>query len=841
MTLDFSEQPVINNPVSGPAIPGEVSTSTQQTPFNYNANIAQQESGNNPNIGYHNQAISSAFGPYGMTAGAYQDARKVNSSLPADITQANPQQLTQAQDAYTQQNAKYLQSYGIPVNDNTLSAAHFLGAKGLSDYQQTGYISPAAATANGGEDQVRQIVNARLGGQFAPASGGAQQTQPQPTAPISPEQSAQINATPAPAAQPFAGQGFQMPNGQTLGQLQQDQTHQTILNSDNHEDIAKLAFNPTIPKDVQNAAFDKLHNTMAVQQGMERAQTQINNLGQNPNPRELNRAMNNPETGNYFKVLMYQALGWTGKAKEELDKIDPPTEYTSTMVDGVPTQVKINKSNGQIMAGWQNGQSVNDKTLAAAREGYAGGKWQTSAEFFEDKAGNIYQSQHNDKGSTRLVDVQTNKPYTGGERLNRLRDTAKLNQMATAQGYRRENFDNSVVAALQKKRGTDVLGALNDFESQSTTPLSDSDRMAFIQQYGGYKVPTQGAPAMAPGAPAAAGVTPITGGAPAAAGVTPITGGAPAMAPSAPPMAGNVPTTTSNVDATGRPLRLPTEGAKSFASRMKDYEENQGVLRKEQEAFVKPKGDISANSRVGQETANITRTQINDLLNTPEMMGYLTAGPGTTQGQTGKFIREVITGAYDADASGKTLSDKMRELSIPIALQSRIQAYQQQNVRINALTLKQNEGAGSISNFENKQNQAANMSNIGDLTPYSALTGLGKRQFVGDMTMAKQQFLNSHPEFRTETAFENAWGKEQDKITKGYQGIYQARLDTIKPYYDQAMKNPNDERAQQAYRDAAIGTFKTYPTPDYNPQTGKWEYKTKQAKLAAMNAIVGGQ
>jgi len=65
----------------------------------YNARIAQAESGGRADIGFHAPGKSTAFGPYGITAGAYQDARKVNPALPEDITQANPEQMTQAQNS----------------------------------------------------------------------------------------------------------------------------------------------------------------------------------------------------------------------------------------------------------------------------------------------------------------------------------------------------------------------------------------------------------------------------------------------------------------------------------------------------------------------------------------------------------------------------------------------------------------------------------------------------------------------------------------------------------------------------------------------------------------------
>ena len=148
---------------------------TPVAPADYNARIAGMESGSRPDIGYHSPGKSTAYGTYGMTQAAYADARRANPNLPSDITQATPEQQTQAQNAYTQQNAKYLQSYGVEVNPNTLAAAHFLDAKGLSDYLKTGQISEAAARANGGIENVKRIVDSRLGGQAAPASGAVAQ------------------------------------------------------------------------------------------------------------------------------------------------------------------------------------------------------------------------------------------------------------------------------------------------------------------------------------------------------------------------------------------------------------------------------------------------------------------------------------------------------------------------------------------------------------------------------------------------------------------------------------------------------------------------------------------
>jgi hypothetical protein len=229
-------------------------------------------------------------------------------------------------------------------------------------------------------------------------------------------------------------------------------------------------------------------------------------------------------------------------------------------------------------------------------------------------------------------------------------------------------------------------------------------------------------------------------------------------------------------------------------------------------------------------------------MTSPEMMGYLT-GDSTQSAQVGKLIREVATGSFaGGESQGKELADRMSELSLPTTVRSKLEAFRQANTKINALTLRSNEGPGAISNFENKQNQANNMTNVGDLTPWSALNGLGKRQFVGDLSLAKQQFMaRNEGVYKTDTQFQNAWSKERDSAMKSYEGVYAARLKAIQPYYDAANKAPNDRAAQQQYRDAAVASFRTFPTPDWNPSTGKWDYKTKESRLAVMNAIAGGQ
>jgi hypothetical protein len=770
----------------------------------YAQTIGQQESGNNPNIGYHykpneqGQRASSAYGQFGITSAAWQDARKVDPNLPEDITQATPEDQSKALNVITDLNKKQLGRHNIEPTEQNLRLAHFLGATGAANYLNNDTISPAAAKANGGEARVRHIIGNMMKGNPVAVSGASQQ----PSGAMSPDQAPVPNSQPGtpvptydntPPAEPYKNEYAQINEGDPIN----------ILALTKHD-------NPAIASAAKAKAYDLLKTGTLKQD----AQATVDNALAKQQIPKFNEKT---EEGSYIKAYLFARLGLNDLAQQEQEKISPTKQTMPVMLGNDHYAATYNK-NGQLLYAYgEDGKPVDDATMAKiAANSYNSKTAAQHAQVYADPTGKVkgtYVLETRPNAAPVYKEIGTGRIATG--------DEAAAMKAQGVQG----SLEYQQLQQNQKNQGK--LDLLNKELQTRLEYIPAQEHNKFISKFNAENG-TNFALMTGPG-----GKTQIVqGGAPAVQGNAP----APAVQGNAPAVQGGAPAVQGGAPVVNAPA--PQPGAPTNPS---EYKQQQQVSTKEQEAFIKPKSDINANSRTGKETADITRTQINDLMNTPEMIGYLTAGPGTTNGQIGKFMREVISGAYDADASGKELANKMRELSIPTALQSRIQAYQQQNVRINALTLKANEGAGSISNFENKQNQAANMSNIGDLTPYSALTGLGKRQLVGDITLAKQQFLTSHPELKTETAFENAWSKEQDRLMKGYQGIYQARLDSIKPYYDLAMKNPNDERSQQAYRDAAIASFRTYPTPDYNPQTGKWEYKTKQAKLAAMNALVGGQ
>ena len=352
----------------------------------YNASIGAQESGNRPTIGFHDRNKSSAFGQYGLTNAAYQDARRLNPNLPADITQATPEQQNQAMNSFTQQNARALQSYGIEPNQNTLAAAHFLGARGLNDFmtkkdeQGRPYISPQAQAANGGYDKAAQIANARLGGQAAAASGATNMPTAVPgpgvavatgqgvqgtmtNQPVSPEQ---VSQQPLPA-----NQGIKIPGLPTMAQMGQQATSteatQTPLqmgiqrfqdNQDNLDELVKMRNDQSIPEHLRKRSADRAYELMNQQYKQSQAQSKLDSMVANGDQMGIAKALASKpkdEEGSWLKML---ALGFISPqlAGQEAIKLGlAPTKWEGAVItdkDGNDIGVEIQRrSDGKILGG----------------------------------------------------------------------------------------------------------------------------------------------------------------------------------------------------------------------------------------------------------------------------------------------------------------------------------------------------------------------------------------------------------------------------------------------------------------------------------------------------------
>ena len=449
---------------------------------NYNANIARQESGNRPDIGFHDRSKSSATGLYGMTDAGYADARRRDPSLPEDRLQSTPEQQTQAMNAYTQQNAKYLQAYGIQPDNNTLGAAHVIGAKGLSDYQtkkdELGrpYLSPEAQKANGGYDKLAAIVNGRLSGQNAPASGAAQQQRVQPAVPAVPQQQpqAQTQTAPVTPAVPTAPQA-QTPQAMPAQAKPQSSAgfidaYQTAQNDP--AALMKLGTDENVPDALRERARNRAADLITQQREQSKAQADL----ANKSPSDLARMMTErKKDGSWGKYILFGALGMTALRDEEAGKLGIGTDKIVTGPDGQGYLIKIGANGAPIEGFNAQGKALSPEELITAAAGAGSGKVTTSAEQFQDKDGNIYKTQSDEKGRLVTRNVVTNEIYKGDPtKLSRVRDVAGAEADARKQGFKRENMTTEQANRLQ---------VLQQGLSNDLTKATFKDRLDIFSNY----------------------------------------------------------------------------------------------------------------------------------------------------------------------------------------------------------------------------------------------------------------------------------------------------------------------------------------------------------------------
>jgi hypothetical protein len=434
----------------------------------YNTSIAQAESGNRPDIGFHDRTKSTAFGLFGITAPAYADARKRDPSLPEDITQATAEQQSKAQNILTDNNAKFLQQRGVEPTPGVLSAAHFTGANGLhkfltqKDDQGRPYISPQAQAANGGYDKTRAIIEGRLNGQAVPSSGAVQrppQAQPQegvavatgqgvqgtPTVmgPVSPQavqQQAQNEmqgmqqfaqpAQPAPIS-PYSldtgatGMGIRAPGiaaGQPVAQPTTNYQNLFQENQNNVEGLSRL-INSDAPDYLKRRAADTRYELVNNTYMEEKAKAKIPNLTSNEVAKALSTTPRDAE-GSWLKFLLMGFISPELAGAEAIKLNLGPTRWsTTTITDDAGNEINVEvqtRADGKLLSGniAGTGEKLSAEQLQKAVRGGALGKGATvSAEVYVDqKTGKRYRSGTDSSGRSAYVSVAGGPAFKGNEK-----------------------------------------------------------------------------------------------------------------------------------------------------------------------------------------------------------------------------------------------------------------------------------------------------------------------------------------------------------------------------------------------------------------------------------------
>jgi len=282
----------------------------------------QNESNNNYNIGYHykpntqGQRPSTAYGPYGLTAGAVKDIQAANPALAKPIEQWTPEEHDAAFNTLQQVNSKYLTHLGIEPTPENLRAAHYAGAGGLAHYLKTGETL-AGADAN--------IIQQRLAGTPSPSSGAVQSINP------SAQSTAPMEAPTEQISQP------------TALQLSQDRFQQI---QNNPQELMNFAYDESQPKYLRNRAREHLTDQLNQQQQLDQAQKKLAGLDSKGVAKAASGGL-----GDWLQYLLYKHVGLNDLANEKGEQLGIGHKWATAMNAAGDTGIIKYSASGRPISG----------------------------------------------------------------------------------------------------------------------------------------------------------------------------------------------------------------------------------------------------------------------------------------------------------------------------------------------------------------------------------------------------------------------------------------------------------------------------------------------------------
>jgi len=765
-----------------------------------------------------------------------------------------------------------MEEISTPEGNRAFGQRYF---QGLLNYFG-GDVQKATAAYNGGPGRVSRNVSAN-GGQLNVAQLPAETQQYlRAVGPIAPAQAAapiqtETIMSSAPAAnagvRPGAvlGQGGTATQEGTAGEIPAQQAmaeanNRFVAAQAQPEAMVSLAQDSAAQPWLRALARDQVVENLTQAREKEKATREVEAARQDPNALARMLQAKSSEQGSYAKAMLFSILGMEKSAADEAAKLGIGSKWsTMTDVNGKTALIKV-RSDGVPLEGYDSstGRQLNSNDLVAVLGAGQRKLDIVGGTYVNDTTGEVGRAISDKTTGITYIQTDTGRKGMTGFRPQGNAGTLEMQRQAQIQ---KQNID---LAGDYAKTQMRIQGAapeaynkfIGEFNAKWGTNFTIKDFAGGPPQIDltTNRVVSSAPAAVAPAASATPAAASTVSGAvaPEATGVSGAAPAAVAAGPVVPVVSGGGATTVSTAGKTPAQILKAEEDAKRAADEARAareaenkkrlaIEEAQGkqpveVGTAEQKDFVTYKTTVQDKAESGRDVARVTRSQVKDLMQDPVIIGIMN-GSGTQYAAAGKLIREMAAGAYSDDDNGKRLADDIRGLSLTQPQKDALSRYAQANTSINRATLKANSGAGSISNAEQTANKAANMTNIGDLTPFAALTGLSRRSYMGDLTQEKAAMLAAS-KYVTRDQFDQAWQKIEDQRVKQYDGIYRARLDLIKPFAEKATANPNDAQAQQRYRDAAIHAFRVYPTPEYTAGVG-WTFPTKESKQAAMAAIAG--
>lgn len=516
-------------------------------------------------------------------------------------------------------------------------------------------------------------------------------------------------------------------------------------------------------------------------------------------PNDLARYMaDRKEDGSYLKAILFQRLGLTELAKQEQEKISPNLKFESA-VDETGKRYTVERNNrGEITRAFTpEGRTASQEDIARLSANASVMKGANiGSQLYRDPVTNLSLTKvdtangpiYYDKAGNRTIPKGEPIPLTAGSDVQTQFQVAQARQSGTqaAQTGAPQMMTPEVQAQVQRLDG-DIAGLQREIKQPKIAGESDqayqqrqltlNQELAQRQQQRGQLVGTGGV------------------------------------------------TTTGGVSGAGqRPgenylqyqERLKREGEVSTTAAKADIElqkeERSNFLTYEEKEII-PKADAAGS------IASTRKSQLkgpDGILANPEIVGMM-SGQGGVASEVGNIVRDLITGARTDDE----LSQRVNALGLTQRQKDVLYNQIQLNRQIAPKTLKENAGAGSVSDAEQKANRDAAI-NIAKVPLYTAVTMLSKDQFDKDQTVARQAFRNSNPQLTTVRSFNEAWTKEKSRLDKEYNQIYEERAKYISKYYQDG-KNPG----------AIVDAYKYYPVPEFNRQTNQWDYGTDYSRKAA--------
>jgi ribosomal protein S6E (S10) len=595
------------------------------------------------------------------------------------------------------------------------------------------------------------------------------------------------------------GQQAQVAQDTTTAGIQRFQTNQ-----DNLDELMKMRNDTSMPEHIRKRSGDRAYELMNQQYKQSQAQTKLDEMVQTGDQVGMAKVLSSKpkdEEGSFLKMLLLGFVSPQLAGAEAIKLGLGPTKWSQTTYtdkDGnqVPVEIKT-RIDGKILGG----SKLDGTPLTTEELNLAGGSLGNKdydivggtfvSDTLKDKKGNalvgtVYRSKTNPNNQFVQTD-EGRKPLAGFRPQS---TSGSLEQQGTTQLQKLRND-------LQFKGPEAAAKALGEFDAMNGTRYLDQYKQnapQFFQSIG-----------MAPpGQQAAGGAAPTQGA--------------------------STTTTTPAPITTASPADITSGKKVTEAERIQFVEK---VLPE-----INKKGDD------GRFVADTRRTQMTMLTGPNSAIMGIYRGSGTEYEKARSVLRDAIAGTYSGKEGGERLSEAIRGITIPEEQMAALKLFAQMNTNINAKTLAENAGEGPKSDADVKMNQAANMTNIGDLPAYAALAGLSISQFAGDVNKRKQDFvLANRDKYQTQSQVEQAWSKEKDMLNRQYAGIYKERLNFIdakmvEKFGKDWRKRPGDE-TQGFYRDASIHSFNVLPTPNYDVQTQKFVYPTQQSKVAAMRAVTG--